>query len=570
MTSRTTNWRRALLNAGAAPLALIALAACRDGDATTPFQPAGPAPTPGTTPTPTPPPATGTAVTIDGVVTFDLVPAATSPVSLNYDVIQRAPSRSVVVEALDATGAVVASDITDVNGFYALTVTPNTDVQIRVRANMRSEDGATESFAVSVRDNTSNNAEYALIGALASSGADNSTRDLTALSGWDGTSYAGERAAGPFAVLDAIFETVAPIVAVDPDVDFPEMQVLWSPDNRPSDGDIADGDVTTSFFTSNGFALPTIVLLGAENVDTDEYDRHIVVHEFGHYIEDQLSRSDSTGGPHTLDIRLDPRLAFSEGFANALSGLILNDPVYRDTSGPGQANGFSFSVEDNAIAPGNVGWFSEGSTQSIVFDVGDAVDDGVDTLDGGIGLVYAALTSPAYSQGDAFTTIYAFADALRVVGAPDAAVDALLGGQAISGTGPFGEGETNNGGVPVVLPVYRTPIVGGAPEEVCNVDDGRTGVPASFGDFASLGLNAFARFTTPAAGAFTITAQRTSGASPVDPDFIIFNDGDVAAFGFDPVANVEQAPAQLPAGDFAAEIRTFNFSEDVCYDFSVQ
>ena len=37
---------------------------------------------------------------------------------------------------------------------------------------------------------------------------------------------------------------------------------------------------------------------GQQNSDTDEYDRHVVVHEWFHYFEDHFSRSDSMGGVH--------------------------------------------------------------------------------------------------------------------------------------------------------------------------------------------------------------------------------------------------------------------------------
>jgi hypothetical protein len=54
-------------------------------------------------------------------------------------------------------------------------------------------------------------------------------------------------------------------------------------------------------------------LLGKEDVDTDEFDTHVVVHEWGHYFESAVSRSDSPGGNHALGDLLDARLAFGEG-----------------------------------------------------------------------------------------------------------------------------------------------------------------------------------------------------------------------------------------------------------------
>ena len=58
--------------------------------------------------------------------------------------------------------------------------------------------------------------------------------------------------------------------------------------------------VTTAYrvwFRSAGGARAGIYVLGAADNDTDEYDQHIVAHEFQHFLEDQVSRSDTPGGP---------------------------------------------------------------------------------------------------------------------------------------------------------------------------------------------------------------------------------------------------------------------------------
>jgi hypothetical protein len=89
---------------------------------------------------------------------------------------------------------------------------------------------------------------------------------------------------------------------------------------------------------------PNLYILGLEDSDTDEYDDHVVAHEFGHYLEDQLYRSDSIGGSHSLADLLDPRVAFGEGFGNAISGMTFNNPLYIDTAGVDQASGFSVNV----------------------------------------------------------------------------------------------------------------------------------------------------------------------------------------------------------------------------------
>ena len=117
-------------------------------------------------------------------------------------------------------------------------------------------------------------------------------------------------------------------------------------------------------------------MLGDENVDTDEYDRHVLAHEFQHFLEYSISRSESPGGPHSPNDRLDLRVAFSEGFANAFSAMALNDPLYSDSLGSQQSRRFSFSMESNVTSP--AGWYNEASIQSVTWDLFDAAVDGAD------------------------------------------------------------------------------------------------------------------------------------------------------------------------------------------------
>ena len=66
--------------------------------------------------------------------------------------------------------------------------------------------------------------------------------------------------------------------------------------------------------------------------DTDEFDQSVIAHEFGHYVEDRFGRSDSIGGDHGGSATLlDLRVAFGEGWGNAFSGMVLGDPIYRDS-----------------------------------------------------------------------------------------------------------------------------------------------------------------------------------------------------------------------------------------------
>ncbi|GAB5455894.1 MAG: hypothetical protein Hens2KO_21230 [Henriciella sp.] len=479
----------------------------------------------------------------------------------------------------------LGTDTTDDSGNYAVSVDPNTEVRVRVRSEMLSTVGAT--WNVQVLDNTSSNAIYVLNGSLTSSGAADSTRDLNAGSGWDQTLNSGAggytsdaaRAAAPFAILDGIYEAVSDIAAVDTDANFPTLQVLWSVNNVPTNGNVADGEIGTSSYTRSG-GVPTIRILGAADNDTDEYDTHVVVHEFGHYFEDQLARSDSPGGSHSLTPRLDPRLSFGEGWGNAFSGMILDDPVYRDTTGAQQSSGFAFSVEADltevASSSRDQGWFNEASIQQVLYDIFDSVDDGADTIDGGLAPIYNAFTDTAYINNPDFTTIFAFANRVRDEAAVDgAALDALLGAEDINGTGSRGVGETNDGALPQSLPIYKTATVGGAAVTVCST--------AVNGERNKHGVREFITLTLNSTTALTMTATETSGpAGTTDPDFRIWETGSLftsdnrgqnrlAESGAD---GSEVWTGTLDAGTYAIEIYDFNNFEtdtaaDSCFSFTV-
>ena len=75
-----------------------------------------------------------------------------------------------------------------------------------------------------------------------------------------------------------------------------------------------------------------IALMSDLAADTDEFDQHVIAHEFGHYIEYNFSRADNIGGSHGLGDKLDPRVAFGEGFGYAFAAIVLNDPVARDSA----------------------------------------------------------------------------------------------------------------------------------------------------------------------------------------------------------------------------------------------
>ncbi len=498
-----------------------------------------------------------TTVKISGNVTFDLVPLNTSTSGLNYAATTQSPVRGVTVQAVNSGGTVLESTVSDGSGDYTLEVDLNTTVRIRALAEMVSSSGA--QWDVKVIDNTNSDGLYSMQGSLTDSGTVDSVRDLNAASGWGGSSYTGTRVAGPFAILNPIYDALQKVAAADSDANLPAVSFNWSIRNTStSSGNLATGAIGTSFY-SNG----KIYILGDDDVDTDEYDDHVVVHEWGHYFEDNMSRSDSIGGQHGGGDRLDPRVAFGEGFGNALSGIMTDDPFYRDSNGAGQASGFSINVEGNTNNP--AGWYNEGSVQSILYDIYDSAADGPDNIAAGFAPIYNTLISDSYKSASVFTTIFLFADQYKTLNSGDSAgVDALLSGQSISGTGAEGTGETNSGSLVNSLPVYKEVTSGGGALNICSRNDA--------GTINKLGIRNFIKFTPSATGSHTLSMVKTSGGTS-DPDFVIYNAGSRTAAADSGAANSESWTGTLQAGvSYVIDAYEFNnidgTSGDFCFNFT--
>ncbi|MDH5501660.1 MAG: hypothetical protein OEY72_11240, partial [Gammaproteobacteria bacterium] len=381
---------------------------------------------------PAPPPAA--TVTVSGVVNYEFAPPNTSPAicaGLNFNAIQVRPIRRATVQLLQSPGnSVLGSTVSSDTGAYSLTIPGQTNVFLRVRAELK-QAGA-QSWDVEVRDNTQHSngqplltqrAIYALDGSVFNSGGSNMTRNLTATTGWGGSSYTGVRAAAPFAILDTIYSAMRTIATADPAASFPPLDAYWSVNNNTSIGtgndatDIGNGDIGTSYYASGfdsslGGAVTALFLLGQAGDDTEEFDDHVIAHEWGHYFEDNFSRSDSLGGPHSTGDLLDKRLAFGEGFATALSGIVLNNPDYCDTLWfNGNLTGFRINIEGGSSGQ-DPGWYNETSVLKIIYDLWDIDNDGTDLDSIGFGPIYDVMTGPQAST-PAFTSIFTFSAALK-------------------------------------------------------------------------------------------------------------------------------------------------------------
>jgi hypothetical protein len=115
-----------------------------------------------------------------------------------------------------------------------------------------------------------------------------------------------------------------------------------------------------------------------DSSDTDHFDNSIIIHEYGHFLEDNVFRSNSPGGSHTGDAIIDPRLAWSEGWGNFIQAAVQSSPHYRDTYGNADGmTGFFYNADlENPVSdyPNFVG---EGNFRefSVTRFLWDTIDD---------------------------------------------------------------------------------------------------------------------------------------------------------------------------------------------------
>jgi hypothetical protein len=520
----------------------------------------------GATPPPPPPPAaeacqtpaqTPGAITIFGVAQFESVPPDRSGIGLDYAGTIRKPIRGATAELLDAAGRSLAACVTSASGNFAFTL-PFTsitgDVRVRVRAEMRKTSPGGGQWDFSVRDNTGGDALYVLDAPPFTPAQTDipQDREVLAASGFDGTAYTGVRAAGPFAILDVVFDATQKVLGASPDPNFPLLKLFWSPNNTTNDGDISAGSIGTSFYSFSDFFGHEIFLLGEQDVDTDEYDRHVIAHEWGHYLQAAFSRDDSPGGDHVAGDRLDMRVAFSEGWGNGWAGIALNKSLYTDSLGDRQSLGFSFDVAQSPVGMDR-GWYSESSVQFLMWSF---------SQDGDIGFrpMFNVLSGPLKTS-DSFTGIHNFATLLKAA-APGGVndINALLQGQNISAVDALGTNETNNGNIAQALPIYRPAAGQHCVSDAAGVDN-------------KLGNQVFIRFN--ASGSRRLTLSSVGGQAGSDPNFVLTLSNGTQLRSEKQELDSERADVNLPAGNHTLELFDAELLSGVvtgirCFNFSIQ
>jgi hypothetical protein len=474
------------------------------------------------------------AIEISGTIHYERVHPQNSGASsfLNYSDITQETAKQVLVIAIDRSGNLINSTSTDDQGRYILSNIPsNSDIKIRVYAKMEK----TNQWDVKVINNSNNNALYGIEGNFVNSGFSNSVRNLTAT--------ASSKNAPPFAILDSIYLAMSKVHAVDSTVNFPLLKINWSVNNINT-GTYYDG-------------LDNIVLQGDQQGDSDEYDNHIVIHEWGHFFERIFSRADNIGGAHGANEYLDIRVAFGEGFGNALSAMVTDDPLYFDTFGN---NGWNMNIEQAVHE--TPGWFSEASIQRILYDLYDSNNDGADRLSLGFKPMYEILVN-GQRNTPSFTSIFSFINELKKANATvTTKIDAITASEDIAtiedsyGSNRVSSLEEGS------LPLYQELSIDKTIGNICSLNH--------YGVYNKLANHKYVRFTINNNNTYPIQVKQSNGSSS-DPEFTLFKTSpfEKVSTNESGEAGIEKASLALTSGEYLLDIYDANNIDRACFLVSV-
>ena len=282
------------------------------------------------------------------------------------------PIRSARIEVFDPINgqAVSVSESNEEGEFIVAVPADRSGLTIRVLSRLRSSE-------VKVLDNMSGNRLYVVSKDLGD------PRDTDPIDLIETT-----RASGAFNILDNVLRANAVVALSEPQFTPPPLTIYWSERNNESIlARLTEGKIRSTFFnpvTNNAY------ILGDRGNDSDEFDDCVILHEYAHMLAARFSRDDSPGGLHILGDMLDPRLAWSEGWANFFSSAVRGSSIYIDSKAPGQA--IRYDLEEDSPANDRPGYYSEASVGGLLWDLLDDNQDNVDTAQFPFSSIWVAFT----------------------------------------------------------------------------------------------------------------------------------------------------------------------------------
>lgn len=310
-----------------------------------------------------------------GVVQFERIP--TGPDGLVLEAPEWIPAAGVPVEVVDAAGNVLAASTTGLfDGSYSFELDAPEPVVVRAKAmygNVEVRDDPDPSAPGQVHVVESDPA-VAAAGQIV-------VRDLVAGD--------ADRRNGPFHLLALVRSFESQVRDVQPDFSPPPLQLRWRPDRAPGTRHVrADG---IDVIVVDGLRGQGTV--AGEPIDSDEFDPSAVAREYFHFAMRHLRRDHaSAGGADVVGLRLDPRLALSEGWAMYFGCAALGVPDYLETAGPQGASAETTDLERNLHSrPRGAPQVDAAAVASVLWDLHDADADAGDGIALGFEVLWSAL-----------------------------------------------------------------------------------------------------------------------------------------------------------------------------------
>jgi hypothetical protein len=299
------------------------------------------------------PPDNSPTQNISGTALYQKIDVTDNGLDLNDPVM--VPIRNARVEVRSSiTQALISVSETDNRGRFTVAVPFDPNLTIRILSQIRS-------FNLRVADNTNLNSLYAISASVDGTSSSSSLflLDMTRLS-------------GAFNILEMVQRANDTVKMADSSLQPLPVTIFWSTRNTNRVGNPAQGFIGTSEFNiSNN----TAYILGDRNTDSDEFDDAVIAHEYAHMLATKYSRDDSPGGSHGLGDMLDPRVAWSEGWANFFSSVVRNDPIWRDSMGPNGTQLLRYDLGDSTPAGDpRPGYWSEASVDTLLWGLYDGLD----------------------------------------------------------------------------------------------------------------------------------------------------------------------------------------------------
>lgn len=242
------------------------------------------------------------------------------------------PIRYAEVQVLNG-GAIAQCATTDASGNFSFQLPKNSSQSYTISVNSRASNSH---LKASVLDKPATNAYYSLTKSVTAN-ASKSVGTMTATA-------SGTTLGGAFNILDQIAfaneylrDKAGSCHSTNSGctnfTTAPKINAYWVAGFNPN-------SYLGSSSSGLSFYLPgysRLFILGGINgdmdsSDTDHFDNSVIIHEYGHFLEDSMFVSDSPGGSHNGNKVIDPRLAWSEGWGNFIQAAVTNWSGYNDPS----------------------------------------------------------------------------------------------------------------------------------------------------------------------------------------------------------------------------------------------